>query len=61
VLADVDVADIRRYEDGLYTFLDTDPDGMAAMKIIRETGALSEEAEGHLKAALAAYTSRYVK
>ena len=61
VLASVAVEDIRKYEDGLYTFLDTDPDGIAAMKAIRETGALGEEAEKHLKDALQSYTARYVK
>ena len=41
--------------------LDDDPDGAAAMRRIRETGALDEEAENALKAALTAYTQEFIK
>ena len=52
LLAAVQVDRIREYEAGLYTFLDTDPDGVAAMQEIRETGKLEEGTEAKLKAAI---------
>ena len=61
ILADVKVTDIAEYEAGLYRRLDEDPDGVSAMRIIRETGALNETAEAALKAALTAYTQEFVK
>ena len=60
IIGRVAVPDVRRYEDGLYSFLDQDPDGIAAMRAIRESGALSEDTEQKLKAALNAYTDRFV-
>ena len=61
ILTDVEVTDIAEYEHGLYRRLDDDPDGAAAMRRIRETGALDEEAETALKAALTAYTQEFIK
>ena len=61
ILTDVEVHDIAEYEQGLYRRLDDDPDGAAAMRRIRETGALDEEAETALKAALTAYTQEFIK
>ena len=61
ILTDVNVKDIAEYEKGLFRRLDEDPDGAAAMRTIRETGALSEEAEAGLKAALTAYTQEFIK
>ena len=61
ILTDVEVTDIAEYEQGLYRRLDDDPDGAAAMRRIRETGALDEEAETALKAALTAYTQEFIK
>ena len=61
ILADVNVKDIAEYERGLFMRLEEDPDGVAAMRTIRETGALSSEAENGLKAALIAYTQDFIK
>ncbi|HAB93325.1 MAG TPA: F0F1 ATP synthase subunit alpha, partial [Lachnospiraceae bacterium] len=61
ILADVQVGDIAEYEEGLYRRLDQDPDGAAAMRTIRETGALDANAETQLKAALTAYTQEFIK
>ncbi len=60
ILTDVDVKDIADYEDGLYTRLEQDPDGVAAMRAIRETGALDEAAENSLKTALNTYTQAFL-
>ena len=61
ILTDVEVDEIAEYEHGMYRRLDEDPDGVAAMRRIRETGALDEEAETALKAALTAYTQEFIK
>ncbi|MFR2253268.1 MAG: F0F1 ATP synthase subunit alpha, partial [Clostridium sp.] len=61
VLTDVAVEDIQAYEEGLYTFLDSDAQGVAAMECIRTTGKLEGETEEKLKAALADYTDRFLK
>ena len=61
VLTDVAVEDIQAYEEGLYTFLDSDAQGVAAMEGIRTTGKLEGETEEKLKAALADYTVRFLK
>jgi F-type H+-transporting ATPase subunit alpha len=61
ILMDVDVKDIAEYEEGLFRRLDQDPDGAAAMRTIRESGALDENAEAQLKAALNAYTKEFIK
>ena len=61
ILTDVEVDEIAEYEKGMYRRLDEDPDGVAAMRRIRETGALDEEAETALKAALTAYTQEFIK
>ncbi len=53
--------DIAEYEEKLYRRLDEDPDGAAAMRTIRETGALDETAEASLKAALTAFTQEFIK
>ena len=61
VLTSVEVEDIQAYEEGLYTFLDSDAQGVAAMESIRTTGKLEGETEEKLKAALADYTDRFLK
>ena len=60
MLMDVAVEDIREYEDGLYSFLETNADGNAAMQAIRESGKLEEETENNLKSALESYTKQFV-
>ncbi len=60
VLDAVAVEDVRSYEAGLFTYLDTDAEGAAAMQEIRSTGALSEETENKLRSALDHYTENFV-
>ena len=60
MLTEVPVEDIREYEEGLYSFLETNADGNAAMQAIRETGKLEEETENNLKSALEAYTKQFL-
>ncbi|MBQ4259947.1 MAG: F0F1 ATP synthase subunit alpha [Lachnospiraceae bacterium] len=60
ILSAVAVGDVKAYETGLYTELDTDADGLAVMRSIRETGALNEETENALKAVLEAYTEKFL-
>ena len=52
--------DVRTYEAGLYTWIDSDAQGAAAMQEIRSTGALSAETEEKLKGALEQYTENFV-
>ena len=61
MLTDVNVGDIRAYEEGLYPFLDSNADGRAAMDAIRETKDLGKETEEHLKAALQTYTATFLQ
>ena len=61
VLSDVEVEDIAEYEAGLYSWLDTDAEGSAVMKAIRETGALDNDNADKLLQALKAYTDRFLK
>ncbi|MGO4945055.1 F0F1 ATP synthase subunit alpha [Blautia sp. Sow4_E7] len=60
ILSKVATEDVRSYEAGLYTWLDSDAQGAAAMQEIRSTGALSAETEGKLKSALEQYTENFV-
>ncbi|MDD7730487.1 MAG: F0F1 ATP synthase subunit alpha [Clostridia bacterium] len=60
ILSKVAVEDVRSYEAGLYTFLDTDAEGMAAMQEIRSSGKLETETEEKLKAALEKYTENFL-
>ena len=59
-LTDVPVKNIHSYEQGLYRFLDDNPDGIAAMKGIQTTGKLEGETEEHLKSALDSYTKKFL-
>ena len=49
VLTDIKTEDVRQYEKKLYSFLDSDADGAAAMQEIRSTGKLEKETEEKLK------------
>jgi F-type H+-transporting ATPase subunit alpha len=60
LLTEVAVEDVREYEEGLYSFLETNADGNSAMKAIRETGKLEEETENNLRSALEAYTKQFI-
>ena len=59
-LIQVEVEDVKEYEEGLYLFLDSDGDGAAAMEEIRSTGKLEEGTEEKLKSALSRYTEDFV-
>nr|WP_294666609.1 F0F1 ATP synthase subunit alpha [uncultured Blautia sp.] len=60
ILSKVAIEDVRDYEVGLYTWLDGDAQGAAAMQEIRSTGALSADTEAKLKSALEQYTENFV-
>lgn len=60
ILSAVAVEDVREYEAGLFTYLDTDAEGAAAMQEIRSTGKLEEETENRLKAALESYAENFL-
>ncbi len=61
ILAGVPVDAVRRYEQGLFTWLDTDADGASVMQEIASTGVLSPEADEKLKNALETYTADFVQ
>ena len=60
ILSAVRVSDVHDYETGLYTYLDTDPEGVAVMQTIRSTGKLEEETETKLKEVLGVYTKQFL-
>lgn len=60
ILTKVDVEDVRSYESGLFTYLDTDAEGMAAMQEIRSTGKLEADTEEKLEKALKQYTENFL-
>ena len=60
ILSRVATEDVRTYEAGLYTWIDSDAQGAAAMQEIRSTGALSAETEEKLKGAVEQYTENFV-
>lgn len=60
ILSRIETEDVQAYESGLYTFLDTDANGAAAMETIRATGNLDADAEEKLKAALDTYTENFL-
>lgn len=59
-LSRVDVEDVRGYESGLCTYLDTDSEGAAVMQEIRATGKLESETEEKLKKVLDDYTENFL-
>ena len=61
ILMKVETTDIAEYEEGLFRHLDQAPDGIAAMKAIRETGNLDSDTEEKLKTVLTEYTDQFVK
>ena len=60
ILSKVATEDVRAYESGLYTWLDSDAQGATVMQEIRSTGVLSAETEARLKSALEQYTENFV-
>ncbi|MBR4725954.1 MAG: F0F1 ATP synthase subunit alpha [Lachnospiraceae bacterium] len=61
ILMRIPVESVHAYEEGLYTFLDSDPDGLAFMEAVRNTGKLEESAENSLKSALNTYTEKFLQ
>jgi F-type H+-transporting ATPase subunit alpha len=61
ILAEIAVTDVAEFEKGLFAFLDTDVSGSAAMEAIRSTGALSDDTEAKLRAALEDYKEIFLK
>ena len=60
ILSKVAAEDVRAYEDGLYTWLDTDAEGAAVMQEISATGKLEADTEEKLKNALESYTENFI-
>ncbi len=60
ILTKIATEDVRAYETGLYTYLDADATGAAAMQEIRTSGKLEAETEEKLKSALDAYTEQFL-
>ncbi len=60
VLSSVAVEDVKAYESGLYTFLDTDAQGVSVMQEIRSTGKLETDTEEKLKKILSDYTENFL-
>lgn len=59
-LVKVEVEDVKTYEAGLYTYLDTDAQGVEVMQEIRTTGKLESETESKLKNVLDVYTENFL-
>ncbi len=60
VLERVQPQDVAEYEQGLFTWLDSDPDGINAMGAIKDTGELSDSTVEALKATLETYTKQFL-
>ena len=60
ILSKVKVEDVRAYESGLFTYLDTDAKGVEVMQEIRSTGKLEKETEDRLKEVLDEYTENFL-
>ena len=60
ILSRVETEDVKSYESGLYTFLDTDAEGASVMQEIRSTGKLEAETEERLKNVLGEYTDKFL-
>ncbi|MDO4339149.1 MAG: F0F1 ATP synthase subunit alpha [Eubacteriales bacterium] len=60
ILSKVAVEDVKAYEAGLYTHLDSDSEGASVMQEIRATGKLEAEAEEKLRKVLDDYTENFL-
>ena len=60
ILSKVATEDVGLYEEGLYTWLDTDARGAEVMQAIQQTGKLEKETEEKLKSALEVYTESFL-
>lgn len=60
-LSQIPLEYIPKYEKGLYSYLDTNPNGVSAMNSIRRTGALDPDTENCLKTSLNSYTTVFAE
>ncbi len=60
ILSRVAAEDVRVYESGLFTYLDTDAEGVSVMQEIRATGKLEADTEEKLKQVLDHYTENFL-
>lgn len=60
ILSGIDVEDVKAYEAGLFTFLDTDAQGAEVMKQIRTTKDLDKETDAKLRSVLESYTENFL-
>lgn len=60
ILSRVDAEDVKSYEAGLFTFLDTDAQAAEVMKQIQTTKDLDKDTEAKLKSVLESYTENFL-
>ncbi len=60
ILSQVETSDVRSYEAGLYTYLDSSALGAQVMQTIRSTGNLDADTEEKLKSVLTEYTENFL-
>lgn len=60
ILSGVDAEDVKSYEAGLFTFLDTDAQAAEVMKQIQTTKDLDKDTEAKLKSVLESYTENFL-
>ena len=60
LLFDIAVEDISKFEEGLYDFLDRDPDGVAAMEGIAKTGAFDKDIQMKLEQSVNNYKTQFL-
>lgn len=60
ILSRVDAEDVKSYEAGLFTFLDTDAQAAEVMKQIQMTKDLDKDTEAKLKSVLESYTENFL-
>ena len=61
ILSKVEVKDIKKYEEELYHFLDSDAEAVNAMQAIVNTGKLEEDTEKKLNSSLERFTEEFLK
>ena len=60
LLSAVPLKEIQTYEKGLYTWLDTDTEGVQIMQTIKKTGRMEKNTEERLLAVLNSYTEEFL-
>ena len=61
ILTKVEVKEIKKYEEELYHFLDSDAEAVNVMQAIVSTGKLDEESEKKLNDSLTRFTEEFLK